>query len=202
MAFTNTNALETYDGYCGSKDLIKVNIKEKIRQGPFGTVKMWGVYIDIISTGICEKKDSWAGDTIMMSNEPTDEYATVTIMLEKICQECDTSCSKAATVGRFSSSGKGSGGLPPEYQKLRDALNGQCYDLGSGRPLPGSFRNKIGPDTIDSDTAITAITDALEELIGAGTLDNVLVDCTDIDCGCEGEIPPQVYGDLAKSHIN
>lgn len=202
MAFSNTSTSQTYDGYCGIRDLITVRMTEKTREGQFGTVKTWRVSIDIISVGICEKKDSWHGNTIIMSNEPTDEYAHVSIQLKRICSECDTSCSKAGTVGRAQLSDKGSGGLPSKFRKLRDALNGQCNDLGEGRPISESLRNKIGPDTVDSETAINDITNALTELFGADDLDRALVDCDDINCGCGNDNPPRVYADLANPLSN
>ncbi len=198
MAFPNTSTSQTYDGYCGVRDLVTVHITEKTRENQFGTVKTWKVSYDIISVGICEKKDSWTGNSVRMSNQPTDEYATATIHLKRICQECDTSCSKAGRIGRTHGTSRGSGGLPSEFRKLRDSLNGQCYDLGKGRDISESLRTKIGRDTMDSETAINGITDALTELLGQDVLDSVLVDCENLNCGCGDDDPPRVYSNLAN----
>ena len=184
-----------WDGYCTLTVQAIISIYEKEIPGNPGSppAKTWRVNIRLIAITRCEEKEGWKGSRVRMANEVTDKTAQATIAKRTICSMCDTSCGEE-TIGVWNLSDKGSGNLPARFRRLRNSLNGQCFEEG-GEPLGSeSLRNRIGPDNRRGEDVIQDIGGALEELMGDATIASVIPDCDSSSCACGDEDPPQVFG--------
>lgn len=192
---------EKYDGYCVIHDMVIITMKEKTLENKFGSTSTWNVNVKVVSTVWCEPKDSYSDLTVLLSNEATDSFVEARYTKSTICTMCDTNCPTTGNTGVYSlrrkgasTGGGGGGGFPPEFRRLRDALNGQCYEK-AGKPMGSeSLRNKIGPNNRTGEECWDDMVAGLSQFVDFEELATIFPDCEDVSCGCAGDDPPQVFG--------
>ena len=133
---------------------------------------------------------------VVCNNEPSDTYATYRSTIQTPCLMCDINCASDHLVASESRTKKSTGGMPSEFQALRDLMNQTCNDFGDLR-IPESVRSKLGPDTISGQDLHDAILAELNTLF-PDLGDAINTTCSDVTqsgvCQCGSKPGPQYDG--------
>ena len=168
------------NGECQIRRLIELSIVNRPQ------VNVFKLFLNVTYVASCEERDS-GPRAVTCSNESTDQFATLQFFTHTVCGACDTSCPPDHLISTGSQFDRSKTGMPAKYQRLRNLMNNQCYELGDDRDVSDSLRTKIGPDTIDGGSLMDAVMAELETLFPS--IKDLEITCADVarmgtcDCG-------------------